>query len=340
MKQTQHFTEEKTRQGCTIRAIPAAGSDRRYFILSREDGRPPVVVTYGTDCAENAAFIALSRKLSEEVNVPVVIHCSEDLKYYSQTYVGGRSLFDYLESSRKSGCFKEDAILMLEKSMELIANIHSVNFSDFDAKYFYPKPRMDVRMVRFDLNYFKYCFLKLSGILFDEDKLQDVFDRLETLLMLNEPRWDRFMYRDFQSRNVMLSDDGKQLFGIDFQGGRIGPSEYDLASFLWQAKAAYPQYLKDRLLNYYLKYRAAKDTAFDPEEFIRDFNCFVLFRVMQTLGAYGFRGWVERRPHFLSSIIAGIRNLNEISSRAELRKHFPYIHELATALAERYDDIK
>lgn len=340
MKQTGESDNPTVRERCTVQRIPGAGSNRRYFILGKEGGKSRVVVTYGDNPRENMAFMALSEKLSEcqGVNVPEVKNCSKDLKRYSQTYVGQLSLFDYLEEARRTGVFQPRHINKLKEAIELIASIHRADFATFDKTKFYPKSKMDLRMVRYDLNYFKYCFLKPSGIEFDEDLLQDDFDRLEAILMKGEPQWRSFMYRDFQSRNVMISDADGSLYGIDFQGGRIGPSEYDLASFLWQAKAAYPQGLKDELLEHYLKFRKATDKGFDAEDFARNFPYFVLFRVMQTLGAYGFRGWVERKPHFLGSIKAGTRNLKEISSQPDLKEAFPYIHTLSTSLFEKHND--
>lgn len=332
-------------RACTLRAIPGSGSDRRYFILTREGEPEPVVVTYGTNQRENIAFIYLSRFFwDHDINVPLVLNhknkrvnnLDKGLHYYSQTYVGSRSLFDYLKTPRESGAYQPWHIDKLKAAMQLIASIHAIKSYRYEEKYFYPKARMDTRMVRYDLNYFKYCFLKMSGVEFEEDYLQDDFDRLEKLLMINEPRWDSFMYRDFQSRNVMISDDGKEIFGIDFQGGRIGPGEYDVASFLWQAKAAYPQWLKDELFDHYLKCRKEKDSDFIADEFKRDFKFFVLFRVLQTLGAYGFRGWVERKPHFLNSIKAGIRNLKEITSAKEIMDEFPYLADIAEELFDKY----
>lgn len=132
----------------------------------------------------------------------------------------------------------------------------------------------------------------------------------------------------------MLAEDSSAVYGIDFQGGRIGPNAYDLASFLWQAKAAYPQWLKDELLKHYLKFRAVGEAK---NSGLPKFNYFVLFRVLQTLGAYGFRGWIERRPHFLSSINAGIRNLKEITAVDEISASLPYLAEIAQRLFDKYE---
>lgn len=322
-------------KGCRINAIPAAGSERRYFILGKEGEELSVVATFGPNPKENRAFIYLSDLFSQNsIHVPKVFSHSNDYKVYTQEFIGTKSLFDALTDARTSGVYDETHVALLKAAMELIASIHNLDANLIDETQLFTKPRWDLRIIRFDLNYFKYCFLKSSGLLFDEERLQDEFDRLEEILYPADFQWSGFMYRDFQSRNVMIAEDGSGVYGIDFQGGRIGPNAYDLASFLWQAKAAYPQWLKDELLKHYLKYRKAeKDTA----EQLPKFNFFVLFRVLQTLGAYGFRGWVERRPHFLSSIDAGIRNLKEITSVKEISDSLPYLSEIATRLYEKYE---
>lgn len=322
-------------KGCRIKAIPAAGSDRRYFILGKEEGDHAVVATYGPNERENRAFIYLSDLFTANgIHVPRVLSHSADFKIYTQELVGEVSMFDVLAEARKSGNYTDKDIALLQAAMELIASIHNLDADKIDETQLFTKPRWDLRIIRFDLNYFKYCFLKPSGVLFDEERLQDEFDLLEQILYPADAEWSGFMYRDFQSRNVMVGEDGTKVYGIDFQGGRIGPNAYDLASFLWQAKAAYPQWLKDDLLKHYLKCRKGVERG---EKQMPKFNYFVLFRVLQTLGAYGFRGWVERRPHFLSSINAGIRNLKEITANGEIATRFPYLSEIATQLFEKYE---
>lgn len=321
--------------GCTIKAIPAAGSERRYFILGKEGCERSVVATYGPNPKENRAFIYLSKLFTDNgINVPKVLSHSDDYLFYTQQYIGTKSIFDALADARRSGIYNEKHIALLQASMELIASIHNLDSGLIDQSMLFTKPRWDLRIIRFDLNYFKYCFLKPSGLLFDEERLQDEFDRLEGILYPADDVWSGFMYRDFQSRNVMLAEDSSAVYGIDFQGGRIGPNAYDLASFLWQAKAAYPQWLKDELLKHYLKFRAVGEAT---NSGLPKFNYFVLFRVLQTLGAYGFRGWIERRPHFLSSINAGIRNLKEITAVDEISASLPYLAEIAQRLFDKYE---
>jgi hypothetical protein len=172
-------------------------------------------------------------------------------------------------------------------------------------------------MVMFDLNYFKYCFLKPSGLEFNEVRLQNDFDKLADELieasMLSDKEGnlydgDTFMYRDFQSRNVMIRE--SLPYFIDFQGGRKGPVHYDVASFIWHARSGYPEDLKSRMLETYLD-AASVYVDLDRERFIKVLRKFVLFRTLQVLGAYGFRGWIEQKAKFVTSIPAAIESLHE-----------------------------
>jgi hypothetical protein len=178
-----------------------------------------------------------------------------------------------------------------------------------------------------DLNYFKYCFLKATGLEFDESRLEDDFQALAEVLMRSQS--STFMYRDFQSRNVMLSD-GKPYF-IDFQGGRKGPFYYDVASFLWQAKAGFPQSLRMELLHQYID-ALRKYKPVDEAYFFEQLRHFVLFRTLQVLGAYGFRGYFEKKPHFMQSVPYAIANLKELLGTPF--PEYPYLSEMLGQLVE------
>jgi hypothetical protein len=176
-----------------------------------------------------------------------------------------------------------------------------------------------------DLNYFKYCFLKATGLDFEEDKLEDDFQRMADVLMRSQS--STFMYRDFQSRNVMIKD-GEPWF-IDFQGGRKGPFYYDVASFLWQAKANLPDAFRKDLLKEYLD-SLRKYQPIDENYFNEQLRHFVLFRTLQVLGAYGFRGYFEKKPHFMQSVPFAIANLRELLTVPY--KEYPYMTELLRRL--------
>lgn len=176
-----------------------------------------------------------------------------------------------------------------------------------DFGYCYPLAEFNRRSILWDLNYFKYCFLKTTGLEFQENLLEDDFEHMADTLLQIQPQV--FMYRDFQSRNVMLRE-GKPYF-IDFQGGRKGPFYYDVASFLWQAKANYPDSLRQELIDEYLD-ALQPYHAIGKEQFLATLRHFVLFRTLQVLGAYGFRGYFEKKAHFIQSVPYAIENLRQL----------------------------
>ncbi len=300
-----------------VTAITGAGSNRLYYRLKHPDGTS-VIGVKGTSREENHAFIYLARHFAEKrLPVPSIIAVSGDEMCYLQQDLGAVSLYDVLRSGREAGgrySLKQQKLLV-----ETIRQLPSIQFAgaqDMDWSICYPQPEFNEVNVVFDLNYFKYCFLKPSGLDFHELKLENDFHLFAKDLV--EETVDTFMYRDFQARNVMLVD-GKPAF-IDFQGGRKGPYYYDLASFLWQASAIYPDKLKRRLALEY--YDALKKYIEVPSKrhFADRLSLFVLFRTLQVLGAYGFRGYFERKKHFIDSIPHAIANLGKILDI----KRFPY----------------
>ncbi len=310
-----------------VRPLAAAGSDRRYYIIESDKEASPVIGTVGNDLEENRTFIYLARHLaSENLPVPRIIAETPDARAYLQSYVGRLSLFDFCENARTVGEYGPAERSILENAIRLLARIQFRGGRNLDFSHCYPEQSMNENLVRWDLNYFKYCFLKPQEIAFNESRLQSDFDRLEDCLLQDRENWRCFMYRDFQSRNVMVGEDGR-LTAIDFQGGRRGPEEYDVASFLWQAKAAYPVELRLSLIDRYCDEAERISPSFDKGRFCERLPYFVLFRVLQTLGAYGFRGGIERRPHFLQSIPAGVKNLKSLFD-----KEFP-------ALSDEYPEL-
>jgi hypothetical protein len=197
----------------------------------------------------------------------------------------------------------------------------------FDFSRCFPQPEFGSRSIMWDLNYFKYCFLKATGMEFQESRLEDDFQQMCRVLLQDGS--STFLYRDFQSRNVMIKD-GEPYF-IDFQGGRRGPVYYDVASFLWQAKANYPKELRDELLQTYVKALRAYMPV-DEADFRNQLRHFVLFRTLQVLGAYGFRGYFEKKPHFIQSVPFAIHNLRELLY--EDYSEYPYLCDLLRKLTE------
>jgi len=313
----------------SIRLLSGAGSNRRYFRLSSvtADQHLSVIGTAGTDVDENRAFIGLSRHLAGRgIAVPEVLAVSSDGITYLQEDLGDVSLFDVISPESRTGEFSSETISLLERVMQLLADTHSRASEGLDWNLCFPQKEMDGNMVRWDLNYFKYCFLKNAGVEFAEPLLESEFNLLYERLTERAEAADGFMIRDFQSRNVMIKD-GKPYL-IDFQGGRRGPAEYDVASFLWQAKARFTPGLREHLVNTYVKARNVSTPEFNEEAFRKALPLFVMFRMMQTLGAYGLRGLAEKKPHFITSIPIALRNLQAHLRAYGLTGIFPHIAEI------------
>ena len=276
-------------------ALTGSASHRRYYRLTGADGRTLIGVE-GTDADENRAFLTIDRHFAAKgINVPKVV--AVDGLCYLQEDLGTTVLYDALAAGRASGNYLPDEVALLRKTLAALPKIQVEGARGLDFSVCYPQPSFDARMVDFDLNYFKYDFLKLVGVEFNEVFLQDDFDRLKADL-LAEPS-DTFLYRDFNARNVMLVD-GEPWF-IDFQGGRRGPVYYDVASFLWQARAKYPEALREELLQVYLDALKAY-LPVDEAHFRQRLRLFILFRMLQVLGCYGYRGLWEGNKAFSSSI--------------------------------------
>ena len=304
-----------------------SGSHRSYYRLTGPEGS--VIGVVGTDVDENTAFVTISRHfLSKGISVPEVLAVSDDGLRYLQEDLGDEMLYDFLSQARESGCYGPRERELLLKVISSLPKIQCEGAEGLDFSVCYPSESFGERMVSFDLNYFKYCYLKTSGVEFNEERLQDDFDRLQEDLLGAGGDY-AFMYRDFQARNVMLVDGGPAF--IDFQGGRRGPLQYDLASFVWQARARYPQDLKDAMVDAYLDalepYRRVDRAAF--KEVLR---IFVLFRTLQVLGAYGYRGRIEKRPHFLESIPYALDNLRDLLQRPF--EQYPYLSQVLSELVQ------
>ena len=309
-------------QADDITELPSSGSNRRYFRLS---GHQTLIGVSGTSTEENSAFIYMARHFREKgLPVPEVYCWSEDKSFYLQEDLGDTLLFNAIEKGRKSSVFDEQERTLLRQTINLLPAIQFIGADGFDFSQCYPQPEFNQRSILWDLNYFKYCFLKATGMEFQEDQLEDDFQKMSDVLLRSSSA--TFMYRDFQSRNVMIKD-GKPWL-IDFQGGRKGPLYYDVASFLWQAKAKYPKDLRDELLKEYLQ-ALQKYMPVDEKYFYSQLRHFVLFRTLQVLGAYGFRGYFEKKTHFIQSVPFAIDNL-----RLLLREDYPEYPYLCTVLRE------
>ena len=315
---TGHEAEEVTE-------LPSSGSNRRYFRLH---GPQTLIGVSGTSIEENRAFIYMADHFRQKgLPVPEVYAQSDDQSFYLQEDLGDTLLFDAIEKGRKSSVFDESEKTLLRQTITKLPEIQFMGSDGFDFSYCYPQEEFNQRSILWDLNYFKYCFLKATGMEFQENRLEDDFLKMSDVLLRNQSA--TFMYRDFQSRNVMIRD-GHPWF-IDFQGGRKGPVYYDVASFLWQAKAKYPEDLRQELLLDYIE-ALRKYMPVDEKYFLSQLRHFVLFRTLQVLGAYGFRGYFEKKPHFIQSVPFAIENLRQLLKQDY--PEYPYLCGLLRELTE------
>lgn len=301
----------------TCSVIAGSASNRKYYRLCGDAGSCIGVV--GTDVLENRAFIAIAGHFrSKGINVPGILAVSDDNMSYLQEDLGDVVLFDMLSAARKSGEGMEEVERIMCKVMSMLPKMQFEGASGLDFSVCYPQPAFDRTMVMFDLNYFKYCFLKPSGLEFNEARLQEDLEKFADDLLGDDT--DTFLYRDFNARNVMVRD-GEPYF-IDFQGGRRGPIYYDVASFAWHARAKFTDAQKAVMLDAYLN-ALSEYVKIGRDVFVSRLRLFVLFRLLQVLGAYGFRGWIEHKANFVTSIPAAITQLREMVEEGFAR--YPYL---------------
>lgn len=294
------------KQPAHIVRMAGAGSNREYYRIASEEGES-VIGVIGTSKEENHAFITLTRHFADAaLPVPKVLEVGDDEMCYLLTDLGDMALFDALAAGRKAGGnYNEAEVELLKRAMRLLPKIQVAGARNLDFSVCYPQPEFDETNVMFDLNYFKYCFLKPSGVDFHEMRLEEDFRRMAKDLTGDKGNY--FMYRDFQARNIMLDEDGNPYL-IDYQGGRKGPFYYDVASFLWQASARYPDSLRKELIKEYYSVLSQYTDVPEQDAFMQRLNLFVFFRTLQVLGAYGYRGYFERKKHFIDSIPPALDN--------------------------------
>ena len=336
------YTQWKGAEPANVSQIPGGGSNRTYFRLTDNNGQS-VIGVIGTSRDEDHAFIYLTEHFSRrQLPVPKILAASDDQLRYLQTDLGSLSLFDAVRGGREAGgryTLKEQELL--KRTIRELPNIQIRGARGLDFSNCYPQAEFNQDSVLFDLNYFKYCFLKATELDFHELKLEADFRLFAKDLTTDEyfvagdvksPVVESFLYRDFQARNVMLDHDGNPYF-IDYQGGRKGPYYYDLASFLWQASAKYPHKLRRELVYEY--YNSLKNYVEVPpaRHFVSRLSLFVLFRTLQVLGAYGFRGYFEQKKHFIESIPPAIQNLRELLASSSVF-HYPHLMEILRQLTE------
>ena len=337
MKELEILFEEYTKQKPeSVVELPSSGSNRRYFRISGSG--ITLIGAKGTSVEENIAFMEIAKHFKlKGLPVPQVFCANSTNEFYLQEDLGDATLFNAIAQGRDTSNFSPDEISLLKKTIATLPRLQFEGGKGLDYNICFPQPEFDERNVWFDFNYFKYCFLKTTGLEFSEIKLHEDMTKMAADL-LEGGNAETFMYRDFQARNVMLVNN--EPYFIDFQGGRKGPLYYDLASFVWQAKANYPTKLKEALIE---TYREALEPYIQipKDEFYKKLRLFVLFRTMQVLGAYGFRGYFEKKPHFLQSVPFAIDNLRKLINEQPFTE-YPYVQELLTQLTEmrQFSDLR
>ncbi len=299
--------------------LASAGSGRKYFRMKSSSAS--VIGAYNQDVKENEAFFHIGKQLLDAgIQVPEVYRIDKTRQYYLLQDLGDTTLLDCLFRGKKRGQPGEEAIRYYRQALQALIRIQCAG-KKMDFSYAYPRQAFDRRSILWDLNYFKYYFLKMQKPPFDEEALENDFELLAEDLMQVDAGY--FMYRDFQARNIMIYQ--KSPWFIDFQGGRKGPLQYDIVSLLFQAKADLPFSLREELLHYYIE-EAANYIPVREKEFLRDYNKVMLVRLLQVLGAYGFRGLIERKPHFVESLSYGIKNIRWYVENVSYIHRFPELH--------------
>ncbi len=295
--------------------LAQAGSDRRYFRL--RGATKQAIGTYNADFKENKAFMRFTQHFWNK-GLPVPEIYGENLLngVYLQQDLGDVQLFNLLPPVGEP--WNDELINLYKKTIESLADLQIVGGQDLDYSVCYPRAAFDKQSMLWDLNYFKHYFLKLAKIPFDEQALEDDFQKFTNYLLLADCNY--FLFRDFQSRNIMIKDD-KPYF-IDYQGGRKGALQYDVASLLYQAKGGVPDKSKIDIFEHYMN-KVESLISIDRDFFTDMYYGYVLIRCLQTLGAYGFRGLYERREHFLTSIPFAINQIEQILGMIKLPVKLP-----------------
>lgn len=299
--------------------LAQSGSHRRYFRLILAD-ESTLIGAFNDDVAENVAFFTYTKFFTgKHFSVPELLVVAPDKKHYLQTDLGKTTLYDFLSANRnEQGQPSPEVVRYYEQVVQQLPALQLSGHEGLDFSVAYPRAAFDRQSMQWDLNYFKYYFLKLVNVPFNEQLLENDYNNLIDYLLSAES--DYFLYRDFQSRNIMV-DNGSVYF-IDYQGGRKGALQYDVASLLYDAKADLSPALREHLLNLYLD-TLAQHIEVDRQAFLSYFQGFVLIRILQAMGAYGYRGYFERKTHFLQSVPYAVHNLDSLLRNFNLPIELP-----------------
>lgn len=314
----RHFGKQPER----VTLLPASGSSRKYYRM--EDGRHSCIGAFYENLEENRLFIDFSHHFRKQgLHVPDIYSVSEDGKAYLQEDLGDTMLLNVVEKERETGFWGDNLLDLYRKSLAELLRFQIIGGEGLNYSCCIPRPVFDRRCVLWDLNYFKYCFLRLAGVAFSEDAMENDFESLAS--RIGRVDADVFMFRDFQSRNIMIREG--EVWFIDYQGGRQGALHYDVASLLYDAIVGMPDAQREALLEEYIvmlqQYRRV-----DAVSFREDYYHFVLIRLLQAMGAFGLRGLFEHKQHFTDSIRPGLQNISVLFDTGKLGQDYPEIRKV------------
>ena len=298
-----------------ISKIPQSGGDRVYFRITQ--GQQSWIATYNLNLRENETFIEFANHFfAKGLPVPKILAVNEDKSIYIQSDLGSVSLLEVLEKEGKT----EHVFSLFKKSLSALAKLQVQGGAGLDYNYCLTSKEFGKHAILTDLLYYKYYFLDALQYPYDKQALINEFELLSDQLASKD--LNHFLFRDFQSRNIIVSND--EVYFIDFQGGMQGGLSYDVASLLWQAKAELSNEWKEKLVDYYIsEVQKLLPSKMDEAKFRKQYNGFVLLRLLQVLGAYGFRGLFERKAHFLTSIPLGLNNLKNFLAVSPISNDTP-----------------
>lgn len=299
----QLFREHFKTKPDSFQLLPRSGSPRVYIRMKSK--KISCLGVYNENIAENKAFFSFTKSfLKSRLNVPYIYNIHENQQYYLIEDLGDLSLKQELDNLGSSSSDSKKKAGYYKQAIKDLIKFQLTEENKIDYSLCFPRDRFDKQSILWDLNHFKYFFVKLSGISFDEQALENDFQEIaENLSRVSN---SFFLFRDFQSRNIMISNE--KLYYIDYQGGRKGALQYDVASLLFEAKTNLSDNFRKEMLEFYID-ELSNNSNIHREDFLKDFYGFVFIRILQALGSYGLRGWVEKKALFLQSVPYALKNL-------------------------------
>lgn len=325
---SQGYKEYTGREASKILPLPRSGSDRRYFRIF--DGEKTVIGTYNKDREENDAFVGFTKHfISKQLHVPEVFSYMPERYIYFQSDLGDLNLYTWLHSRSDISDFNNETKALYKKILDRLILFQTRGIDGLNLDLCYPHKSFDRQSMMWDMNYYKYMLLKLLAVPFREQNLEHDFNILTDYLM--EAGQEYFLYRDFQTANIMLKDE--EPWFIDYQGGRKGAPQYDVASLLNDAKIPMKQENRDELMEYYLE-KFCTVTNEDKQKFRGYYSGFSMIRLMQALGAFGFRGLYEKKPTFTETLVPAVFLLQNIASTAAFHIKLPELYRAIDSSSE------